>query len=137
MKAAQATKSSFRTGGSPGLVLTGTALSNTLTGAAGNDTITGLGRAERLTGGGGSDKFVYNAVSDSTSKTYDTVTDFNASADLFGLWFQVTGVDTSITSGSLATRRFDSDLASAVTSAKLAAHHAVLFTPNAGNAVRR
>jgi hypothetical protein len=49
------------------------------------------------------------------------------------LWYQVTGVDTAITTGAVgATRRFDSDLASAVGATKLAAHHAVLFTPNSG-----
>ena len=115
-----------------GVVLTGNGLRNTLTGGTGNDTITGLGNGDTLTGAGGSDKFVYNAVSDSRSKTYDTVTDFNASADLFDLWFQVTGVDASITSGSLGTWSFDSNLASAVNAGKLAAQHAVLFTPNAG-----
>ena len=111
---------------------TGNAQSNTLTGGSGADVITGLGRGDMLTGGGGSDKFVYTAVSDSTGKNYDTITDFNASADLFDLWFQVTGVDASITSGSLAPRRFDSDLASVVGAAKVAAHHAVLFTPSTG-----
>jgi len=116
----------------PGLVLTGTALSNTLIGGSGNDTITGLGRGDTLTGAGGSDKFVYNAVSESTSITYDTIADFNASADVLDLWFQVTGVDATIASGSLSPRGFDYALTSAVGAAKLAAHHAVLFTPNAG-----
>ena len=115
-----------------GQTLTGTGTANTLVGGAGDDTIKGLGRGDTLTGAGGSDKFVYTAVSESTSTTRDTITDFNASEDLIDLWFQVTGVDTAIISGSLGTRRFDSDLASAVNASKLAAYHAVLFTPNAG-----
>jgi methionine-rich copper-binding protein CopC len=121
-------------GGSPpgGLTLMGTIASNTLVGGAGDDVITGLGRGDTLTGGGGADTFVYTAVSDSTSRAYDTITDFNASADLIDLWFQVTGVDTAITSGSLSQWTMDSNLASAVGAAKLASHHAVSFTPNAG-----
>ena len=122
-------------GGSPpggGLALTGTATSNTLVGGAGDDVITGLGRGDTLTGAGGVDTFVYTAVSDSTGRGHDTITDFNASADVIDLWFQVTGVDTAITSGSLSPLTFDSNLSSAVGAAKLAGHHAVLFTPNAG-----
>ena len=115
-----------------GLVLTGTATSNVLTGGALNDTITGLGRGDTLTGAAGVDTFVYTAVSDSTSRTFDTITDFDASADRLDLWYPVTGVDASITSGSVGSRRFDSDLVSAVGATKLAAHHAVLFTPDAG-----
>ena len=121
-------------GGSPpgGLILTGTIASNTLVGGAGDDVITGLGRNDTLTGAGGADTFVYTAVSDSMGRGYDTLTDFNASADVIDLWFQVTGVDTAITSGSLSPLTFDSNLASTVGAAKLAGHHAVLFTPNAG-----
>jgi len=112
--------------------LTGNGFSNTLVGGTGDDVITGLGRGDTLTGGGGSDKFVYTAVSESTGRNYDTITDFNASADLIDLWFQVTGVDTALTNGSLSPWSMDSNLASAVGAAKLAGHHAVLFTPSAG-----
>jgi methionine-rich copper-binding protein CopC len=115
-----------------GLVLTGTATGNVLTGGALNDTIAGLGRADTLTGAGGIDTFVYHAVADSTSRNFDTITDFDASADRLDLWYQVTGVDPSITTGSVGTRTFDANLASAVGAARLAAHHAVLFTPSAG-----
>jgi hypothetical protein len=59
--------------------------------------------------------------------------DFNAVADVFDLWFQVTGVDAAITNGMVSTRRFDSDLANAVSASKLGAHHAVLFAPSAGS----
>jgi large repetitive protein len=122
----------FTTANNPGLVLTGTGLSNTLVGGAGSDTITGLGGKDTLTGAAGSDAFVYGAVSHSTSRNYDTITDLDGSSDVLDLWFQVTGVDASITGGSIGSRRFDSDLASAVNSTKLAAHHAVLFTPSSG-----
>jgi large repetitive protein len=123
----------FTTASAPsGLTLTGNGLSNTLLGGAGNDTITGLGGNDTLTGAAGSDTFVYGAVSHSTSRNYDTITDFDGSSDVLDFWFQVTGLDASITGGSVGSRRFDSDLASAVNSTKLAAHHAVLFTPSAG-----
>jgi len=112
--------------------LAGTSAADTLVGGTGNDTITGRGRGDTLTGAGGADTFVYTAVSDSTGRGYDTITDFNASADLFDLWVQVTGIDTAITSGSLSPFTIDSNLASSVGAAKLGAHHAVLFTPNAG-----
>ena len=101
-------------------------------GGAGNDTFTGLGGKDTQTGAAGSDTFVYGAASHSTSRNYDTITDFDGSSDVLDLWFQVTGVDASITGGSVGSRRFDSDLASAVNSTKLAAHHAVLFTPSSG-----
>jgi Ca2+-binding RTX toxin-like protein len=116
-----------------GLTLTGDGLRNTLVGGISQDVITGAGQADTLTGGTGPDRFVYNARTDSASRTYDTITDFNAVADVVDLWFEVTGVDAAITSGALSsTRRFDSDLAAAVSSSKLGAHHAVLFTPNNG-----
>ena len=115
-----------------GLVLNGDAQRNTLVGNTSQDVLTGGGGGDLLTGGAGPDRFVYNAVSDSTSRNYDTITDFNAIADVVDLWFQVTGVDASITGGSVGSRRFDSNLASAVNASKLAAHHAVLYTPSSG-----
>ena len=127
-----ASQFNFTTLNNPGLVLTGNGLSNTLVGGAGNDTFTGLGGKDTQTGAAGSDTFVYGAASHSTSRNYDTITDLDGSSDVLDLWFQVTGVDASITGGSVGSRRFDSDLASAVNSTKLAAHHAVLFTPSSG-----
>jgi Ca2+-binding RTX toxin-like protein len=115
-----------------GLVLNGDGLRNTIVGSNTPDVITGGGLGDTLTGGLGPDRFVYNAVSESTSRNYDTITDFNAIADVLDLWFQVTGVDASFAGGSVGSRRFDSDLASAVNSTKLAAHHAVIYTPSSG-----
>jgi Ca2+-binding RTX toxin-like protein len=124
----------FTTANAPsGLVLTGNALSNTLVGGVGNDTITGLGGKDTLTGAAGSDMFVYGAASHSTSSNFDTITDLDGAADSLDLWYQVTGVDTAIAAGTVSSRRFDSDLASTVNATKLAAQHAVLFTPNFGS----
>jgi Ca2+-binding RTX toxin-like protein len=115
-----------------GLVLNGNAQKNALVGGTGQDVLTGGGGSDTLTGGGGPDRFVYTAASDSTGKNYDTITDFNGIADVIDLWFEVTGVDASITGGSVGARRFDSALASAVNATKLAAQHAVVYTPNSG-----
>jgi len=117
----------------PGLVLTGSATSDTLTGGAGDDIITGLGRDDVLTGGAGVDTFAYTGVWESKSRAYDTVTDFDAASDKLDLWYQVTGVDTPVVSGSLGFSHFDSNLASAVNASKLGAFHAVLFTPDSGS----
>jgi len=88
-----------------GLTLTGDGLRNTLVGGISQDVITGAGQADTLTGGTGPDRFVYNARTDSASRTYDTITDFNAVADVVDLWFEVTGVDAAITSGAMPTVR--------------------------------
>jgi hypothetical protein len=60
---------------------------------------------------------------------YDTVVGFQASMDAFDL-MGVSDVDTAITSGTLSTATFDTNLAAAMSG--LQANHAVLFTANAG-----
>ncbi len=102
------------------------------------------------TGGGGADSFtvgtqtgthvytfVYNAVSDSTSTVHDTISgplNFTGHAvfDVHAAGGAVTGVDAAVTTGSLSTATFDSDLAGDVGAGQMAAHHAVLFTASAG-----
>jgi Ca2+-binding RTX toxin-like protein len=89
--------------------------------------------ADKLTGGAGADTFTYTSVTQSTSTHYDTITGFNFSSDIFdipGTVGAITAIDTAVTSGSLSTASFDTDLASAVSG--LGAHHAILFTPNGG-----
>jgi methionine-rich copper-binding protein CopC len=125
----------FTTAAAPpggGLVLTGASGVDTLVGGSGNDVFTGLGAADTLTGAGGADSFVYTVVSHSTGFVRDTITDFDAAADRFDLWYAVTGVDPAITSGALSASTINAGLAASVTAAKLAAFHAVLFTPNSG-----
>lgn len=51
-----------------------------LTGGAGKDSLTGGGGADSLTGGAGADSFVFKALSDSRSASFDTITDFSASS---------------------------------------------------------
>jgi Ca2+-binding RTX toxin-like protein len=73
--------------GSANIKGTGNALNNTLTGndgnndlngGAGNDTLKGLAGADVLTGGAGNDTFDFDAVSDSTPSTSDTIKDFKS-----------------------------------------------------------
>jgi len=107
---------------------------DTLTGGHGNDTFYGDGGADTMTGGAGNDVFAYAQVSDSTSSTYDTITDFDAAADKFQFPHTVTGINTAITVGTLSSGgTFDTQLAADVNAAGLGAHHAVLFTPNLGS----
>jgi len=108
-----------------------------LIGNIGNDRLTGGGGKDTLEGDGGNNLFRYDAVSDSTSIHYDTVVNFALTRDAFGVQARVTGVDAAVTGGLLddsgAARIFDQQLAAAVDAAHLAAHHAVLFTPDSGN----
>ena len=66
-------KFSFLTGGSGRDVLSGGSGADSLTGGGGDDT---------LTGGGGADKFIFNAASDSTLTSPDTIADFLHGTDL-------------------------------------------------------
>jgi hypothetical protein len=45
----------------------------------------------------------------------------------------VTGVDATVTTGSLSEATFDADLAAAIGAAELADDHAVVFNPNGGD----
>ncbi|MFG1296046.1 cadherin domain-containing protein [Xanthobacter variabilis] len=58
--------------------LVGTAENDILRGGAGNDRLLGGGGKDVLTGGAGADVFVYTALTDSTVKSLDTITDFSA-----------------------------------------------------------
>jgi hypothetical protein len=89
---------------------------------------------EDLTGGALSDTFVYSAASLSSSTTYDTIRSFDFASDRFDLPGSgtVTGIDPALTLGLLDSGgTFDSELQTALTG-HLGAHHAILFTPNAG-----
>jgi hypothetical protein len=114
-------------------------------GGAGNDTLTGGGAVNTFDGGGGADTmtagsganiFVYEAVSDSTSTTHDTIVGFNALTDQFELQNFLqnpNAIDPAITTGTLTTANFDANLAHFVGASELHAGDAVLYTPSAGN----
>jgi Ca2+-binding RTX toxin-like protein len=123
------------------LTINGSALSasNVLTfnGAAETDghfIIIGGKGADNLTGGALSDTFTYSSAAQSTSTHYDTINDFNFSADVFdtpGVAGTITGINTALNTGTLSTASFDTNLTTAMAS-HLTAHHAILFKPNAG-----
>lgn len=111
--------------------ITGGAGADIITGGFSNDRITGGLGADQLRGGPSHDTFIYTQVADSTSTTHDLIFDFRATQDKFDLWFTPSGVSATIASGTLnGGAQFNANLATAVSS--LTAHHAVLFTPNAG-----
>jgi Ca2+-binding RTX toxin-like protein len=99
------------------------------------DGLEGYGGADFLRGGLGHDGYFYQQISDSTSSTYDTIFGFDADQDRVVLTDgnTVTGLNNKITHGTLWQTTFDSDLATAVSPARLGAHHAVLFAPDAGS----
>jgi hypothetical protein len=117
-----------------------------ITGGSGADFFQIQDQFETLTarGNGGADIFsfsdangsttlVYGAAADSTSTGYDQV----YFADYANVKFDVPGaigaIDADVTTGNLSTATFDSDLAAAIGSGQLAAHHAVFFTPSGGD----
>lgn len=104
-----------------------------LHGGSGNDTLTGGADADTLNGASGKDSFIYDAVSDSTSKQYDTIESFDAKADRFRFDSGVGAVDKAVTKGTLDSAHFDGDLAGAIKAASLHAGDAVLFTANKGD----
>ena len=114
-------------------VLIGGTGDDELTGGAGNDTFTGGDGADTMAGGGGSDMFAYTAVSQSTSTTHDSITDFAAAADTFSFGGIVTGFDGTI-SGSVSSGSFDSDIGNAFNdSVTLHAHHAWVVLATGGD----
>lgn len=104
---------------------------DTIDGGADIDFIEGGRGADTMTGGKGTDTFSYFAVADSTGAAHDTILDFNAQDDSFsGLGVQ--GVDAAINGGALEAD-VDAGLSSVLGTDQLAAHHAVVFTPDSGS----
>jgi Ca2+-binding RTX toxin-like protein len=106
-----------------------------LRGGARGDGLGGGGGADFLRGGGGDDNYFYHSVSDSTGERFDMIYGFNADdADLLALRNDpISGIDGKIAHGTLSNATFDTDLAAAANAGRLLAHHAVLFTPDAGS----
>ncbi len=111
--------------------LQGGAGNDKLVGGAGNDGFEGRGGHDVMTGGAGSDSFYYNNVADSTSSTFDRITDFDASTDkIRGM--TVNAIDTAVNGGTVTGAHFDADLANILDATHLHAGDAVLFTPSVG-----
>ncbi len=112
-------------------------------GGSGNDLLTGGSGAQGGQGdtfflnAGGSDTVIYTALNQSIGSDIDTITNFDFDNDKISIsGFDatgVTGIDTEITTGTVNSGSLDSDLETAIGAAQLAAHHAVLFVPDAGN----
>jgi Ca2+-binding RTX toxin-like protein len=137
---------SKETDGSFILDMTGNARNTQIFGGSGDDVIVvQTSKTATIQGGGGADQItlinshspfqdivVYGAASESTSAAYDTVIGFARGLDVFQLAFAVTAVDAAVTTGTLSTASFDADLANAVGTAQLGAHHAMVYTPDSG-----
>ena len=94
----------------------------------------GLGQ-DQITAGGGEDIFQYKAASESGGASCDTIIGANLNVDRFDVSAfagAIAGINTAVTTGSLSTSTFASDLQNDLPAAKLSAHDAVLFTASAG-----
>ncbi|HWA92601.1 MAG TPA: calcium-binding protein [Rhizomicrobium sp.] len=99
-------------GGAGDDTIVGSLIANTIDGGSGNDTIRGSINNDTITGGAGADHFIYGSAGESSGDLFDTIADFEASADKFGLGNMATTV-TGIyaASGSADTFDIDDDLA--------------------------
>jgi Ca2+-binding RTX toxin-like protein len=73
----------------------GSNFNDTISGSNGSDTIYGRGGADFLIGGTGADRFSFNATSDSTVASHDTISDFLHGSDV---------IDTSANTGITAVQ---------------------------------
>jgi Ca2+-binding RTX toxin-like protein len=112
-------------------VFFGSQAGDSFIGGAGDDRIVGLGGADTLAGGGGADRFVYTGADESTGGNYDTLADFDPTADRIDLLSGVASWGTAITSGTLSQASFGTDLGAAM--AGLEAAQANWFAPDAGD----
>ena len=100
-----------------------------LTGGAGADWFHGGGGGDIVRGGGGGDTFHYDAASESTSVSFDSLVDLNMLVDRIDL----PGVHDSYASGTgrLDIATFDIDLAAAL--GGMVANQAILFDVTSGS----
>jgi Ca2+-binding RTX toxin-like protein len=106
---------------------------DTISGNEGRDTIIGGLGADHLFGDKAATTFVYEGVADSTGADHDILGVLKPLKDHFDLDVAVSNVDARVNAGSLSTASFDVDLETEIDSAALAAGHAVVFKPNAGD----
>jgi len=69
------------TGSSNADTIVGAASNDTISGGTGADSITGMKGADSITGGGGADAFVFTAVNQSNTGTFDTLVDWTTGTD--------------------------------------------------------
>lgn len=112
-----------------------------LLGGAGNDVLHGGSSYDSLTGGGGADflygygdRLVYLTVADSTGPNYDTVFGYTGGGfKNFVFPDKIVARDPNVTTGTLSTETFNSDLGAAIGADQLGVGHAVRFTASAGS----
>ena len=106
---------------------------DTINGAIGRDTISGGEGTDRLRGGTSPTTFIFTGVSESTGAGRDWLDVIKPLKDIFDLDVAVTGVDARVNAGTLSEGTFDANLAAAIGAGQLAAGHAVVYHPNAGD----
>ena len=106
---------------------------DTLTGGHGHTTFDGGLGADTLDAGDKSNHFVYAGVTDSNGARHDTINGFDAIRDDVDVQNGVNSVDTAVTTGSLSTATFVTDLKADLGATQLHAHDAVLFTADSGD----
>jgi hypothetical protein len=85
-----------------------------------------------LTGGSLSDTFIYTDGIALSGDTRDVLHAFDFDNDVIQ-FAAVSGIDTEVTSGDLASASFDTDLEAAIGAGQLGADHAVIFKPDGGD----
>jgi Ca2+-binding RTX toxin-like protein len=114
-------------------LLLGGPSSDVLIGGSENDEFRGGEGGDLLTPGKGNDDLLYFSASESGGSRYDWIFGFDFEDDQFQMPFAPVGIDDKINTGSLSPLTFSADLVAAVNASNLAADHAVLFTPDAGD----
>jgi Ca2+-binding RTX toxin-like protein len=125
------------TGGLGADSMVGGAGDDTLSGNEGRDTLEGGLGADRIFGDKAATTFVYQGVDESTGPDHDILGVLKPLKDHFDLDVAVSNVDARVNAGSLSAATFDADLEAEIDSAALAAGHAVVFRPNAGDLAGR
>lgn len=112
--------------------INGSAGHDIIVGGNGGDTIYGAGLTDEITLGSGTDTLVYHAAADSASNFFDLVTNFDFAHDRIDLDFALGGVDAAFTGSVPGGNSYDQDIALAMNTAHLGAHHAAIFEPSSG-----
>ncbi len=120
-------------GGEGGDSLTGGAGDDTINGALGRDTIAGGLGTDKTRGGENPTTFIFTGVAESTGAGRDWVDVLKPLKDDFDLDVTVTGVDPRVNARTMTEATLDFTLGAEIGAAQLAAGHAVVFKPSAGD----
>tara|TARA_Y100001968_G_scaffold333684_1_gene398364 strand:+ start:2395 stop:7839 length:5445 start_codon:yes stop_codon:yes gene_type:complete len=84
------------TGGTGNDTITGAADNDTIAGGSGVDSITGGKGADSITGGAGADTFVYAAVNQSTTNSYDNLSDWTTGTDKIQVTLDYSSISSAV-----------------------------------------